>query len=159
MSLNLNDRPERAVSAYGASSAFNDAVNDSQFVRSFGFVALACSILIPISAAIGIGVGAAVAGFGSSTYYRILGISVVVMSLIGFWLGPLVFVSGLALGAGVAYKGVDILGVLTGEDKADPDFQTTLRRALIGIFFSSAGALLSSLWLILSTIHFLFSRA
>ena len=58
MSLNLN--------APATNSAFNDAVNDARFVRTFGVITLLGSIFMFIGGGVAIGVGLAVGGFGGS---------------------------------------------------------------------------------------------
>src|SRR6267142_3689432 len=96
MSLNLN-APE--------ASAYIDAVNDARFVRTFGMIALVGSILIFIGSAIAIGIGLAVMGFGSGRYYRTLGLAVVILGILGFFLAPLRLVASIVLAAGVVLKG------------------------------------------------------
>lgn len=155
MSLNLNDRPASGLSAYSSSQAFTDAVNDSRFVRTFGAVALVGSTVILISGAVAIGIGLAVAGFGSSRYYRVLGLVVAILGGAGFLLGPFAPLGGVVLSAGIVSKGADVLGTLASEGQGDPDWQSTRTRTLIGMVLSSIGFFISGLWLILSLAAFL----
>jgi hypothetical protein len=143
MSLNLNAP---------APSAYIDAVNDARFVRTFGFIALIGSILIFIGGAVAIGVGLAIMGFGSSRYYRVLGLAVVILGILGFILGPFRIVASIVLGAGVAWKGKKVLDVLANEGKDDTDWQATRKRALTGIILSVIGILVSFGWLGLSAL-------
>ena len=148
MSLNLNDRAA-SPSAYHMSAAFNDAVNDAQFVRTFGIAALVCSILTIFWAAIPIGVGMAVLGFGKTRYYRLLGLAVVVLSIAGVLIGPLRVIGAAALCAGVGWRGIEILGLLAKEGKGDPDWPETRKRSIIGIVLSAAGLLVCAIWMTL----------
>lgn len=143
MSLNLNA---------AAPSAYLDAVNDARFVRTFGIIALGGSILIFIGGAVAIGVGLAIMGFGSSRYYRLLGLTVAILGILSFILGPFRIVASIVLGAGVAWKGKKILNVLAQEGKDDADWQQTRKRALTGIVLSAIGILISFGWLALSAI-------
>jgi hypothetical protein len=143
MSLNLNA---------SAPSAYVDAVNDARFVRTFGIIALVGSILIFIGGAVAIGVGLAIMGFGSSRYYRLLGLAVVILGILGFVLGPFRIAASIVLGAGVAWKGKKVLNVLAHEGKDDADWQETRKRALTGIILSVIGILISFGWLGLSAI-------
>src|SRR5215467_8712461 len=100
MGLNLSDRPA-SPSSYSTSQAFTDAVNDSRFVRTFGAVAVAGSIFLFIAAGVGIGIGLAVMGFGSTRYYRALGLIVVFLAIGGVLFGPIAFLGPVALSIGV----------------------------------------------------------
>src|SRR5258706_9629683 len=104
MSLNLTDQTPPSSSTYYISPAFNDAVNDAQFVRTFGIAALVCSILSLIRPEIAIGVGLAVLGFGKTRYHRILGLTVVIVSIGGILLAPLRVLGSVVLAAGVIWK-------------------------------------------------------
>lgn len=146
MSLNLNDPPSPGPSKYHMSPAFNDAVNDAQFVRTFGIAALVCSILTLFWAAIGIGVGIAVLGFGKTRYYRVLGLAVTIVSIAGVLLAPLRVLGCVVLALGVGWKGLDILGLLSREGKGDPDWQVTRKRVLVGMTFSAIGLLVDVAW-------------
>ena len=138
MSLNLN-APQ--------ASAYIDAVNDARFVRTFGMIALVGSILIFIGGAIAIGIGLAVMGFGSGRYYRTLGLTVVILGILSFFLGPLSIVGSIVLAAGVALKGKTVLNTLAREGKDDPDWQITRKRAITGIVLSVIGIVCSFAWL------------
>lgn len=146
MSLNLNDPPSPKPSKYHMSPAFNDAVNDAQFVRTFGIAALVCSILTIIWAAIGIGVGIAVLGFGKTRYYRTLGLAVTIVSIAGVLLAPLRVLGCVVLALVIGWKGLDILNLLSREGKEDPDWQETRKRVFVGIAFSAIGLLVNVAW-------------
>jgi hypothetical protein len=137
MSLNLNDKVQNTSSAYCTAPEYTDAVNDSQFVRTFGVVALLASILALIHGAIVIGIGMAVLGFGRTSYYRILGIATIALSIASFLLPPLAFLGPIVLSGGVAFKAFDILGTLSSVGKDDPDWQATHKRAITGLVLSA----------------------
>src|SRR5262252_8674774 len=104
MSLGLNPKDEkgRAESAYSNSQTFIDAVNDAQFVRSFGMAALVGSILgFLFNGALTIGIGLAVMGFGSTLYYRLLGLLVVILAASTFLVGPLGLLGQMTLSVGI----------------------------------------------------------
>ena len=138
MSLNLNA---------ATPSAYIEAVNDARFVRTFGLIALLGSILIFIGGAVAIGVGLAIMGFGSSRYYRVLGLAVVILGILGFVLAPFRIIASIVLGAGVAWKGKNILNTLAVEGKEDADWQVTRKRAITGIVLCVIGILISFGWL------------
>ncbi len=138
MSLNLNA---------ATPSAYIEAVNDARVVRTFGLIALLGSILIFIGGVVAIGVGLAVMGFGSSRYYRVLGLAVVILGILGFIIGPFRIIASIVLAAGVAWKGKNILNTLAVEGKEDADWQVTRKRAITGIVLSVIGILISFGWL------------
>ena len=138
MSLNLNASPP---------SAYLDAVNDARFVRTFGIIALLGSILIFVGGAVAIGVALAVMGFGTGRYYRGLGLAVVILAILGFFLWPVRIIASIVLAAGVAWKGKTILDTLALEGKDDADWQVTRKRAITGIVLSVIGVLFSFAWL------------
>ena len=138
MSLNLNAPTP---------SAYIDAVNDARFVRTFGIITLLGSILIFVGGAVAIGVGLAVIGFGGSRYYRVLGLAVVVLAILGFFLGPFRILASIVLGAGVAWKGKSILNTLEVEGKDDVDWPVTRKRAITGMVLSVIGILFAFAWL------------
>ena len=151
MSLNLNDRAASG-SAYSMSQAFTDAVNDSRFVRTFGAVAILGSIFLFIMAGVEIGIGLAVMGFGSTRYYRVLGLTVVVLAIAGILFGPIAFLGPLALSGGVGLKALGVLQALATEGKGDPDWRDTRNRAIAGLIFSVIAFLIAGLWIILLSI-------
>ncbi len=155
MSLNLNEKLPVSSSAYCTSATFTEAVNDAQFTRTFGFVALICSLLIFIGGAIVLGIGMAVIGFGKTRYYRVLGITMIVIAVLSFLANPVSMVGPLVLSAGVAWKGFDILSTLSQEGKGDPDWQPTRRRAITSIVLSGIGLIISLIWLLLIMVGWL----
>lgn len=157
MSLNLGQTPANSPSQYTTSQSFTDAVNDSRFVRTFGVIALIGAILVSlVSGAIAIGLGAAVMGFGASRFYRLLGLGVAILGVAYFLWIPLVPAGAVLLSAGIAYKGIDVLGTLATEGKSDPDWKETRSRAIVGTIFSVAGFIVSGLWMMLLIIGTLF---
>lgn len=148
MTLNLNDQPTSG-SRYTTSQVFTEAVNDSRFVRTFGTVAILGSILLFLSAAVEIGIGLAVMGFGSTRYYRVLGLTVVIIAIAGMFVAPIAFLAPLALCAGVAVKGGGVLHTLETEGRDDPDWQDTRKRAVIGLILSAIASIVSGVWIIL----------
>jgi hypothetical protein len=146
MSLNLNA---------STPSAYMDAVNDARFVRTFGIIALLGSILIFIGGAVAIGVALAVMGFGTGRYYRALGLTVVILAILGFFLWPFRIIASIVLAAGVAWKGKRILNTLSLEGKDDSDWQVTRKRAITGIVLSVGAVLFSFAWLGLGLIGFI----
>jgi hypothetical protein len=138
MSLNLNA---------SSPSAYIEAVNDARFVRTFGIIALLGSILIFIGGAVAVGVGVAVMGYGSGRFYRALGLAVVILGILGFILGPFRIIASIALGAGVVWKGKNILNTLALEGKEDSDWVETRKRAMTGIVLSVIGIVISFAWL------------
>jgi hypothetical protein len=157
MSLNLNERSASASSTYYTAPAFNDAVNDAQFVRTFGIAALISSILTLFWPAIAIGVGFAVLGFGKTRYYRLLGIGVMVVSIVGVLISPLRVLGSTVLCIGVGWKGIDILGLLAKQGKGDPDWPATRKRSILGIALSAVGLLINAGWITLLLVAVFFA--
>jgi len=149
MSLNLNEKLPATGSAYYTSTSYTDAVNDAQIVRTFSFIALAGSVLIFIGGFIAVAVGVAVMAFGGKRYYRILGLSVVLLSLGSFGFPVLRIIASVALCVGVGWRAMQVLSTLAAEGKGDPDWQTTRNRALLGLALSCLGLLISAVWLLL----------
>jgi hypothetical protein len=149
MSLNLNDRPPTTSGIYHTSPIYTEAVNDAQFVRTFGIIALIGSTLIFLGGAIAVGVGLAVIGFGRSLYHRLLGGTVIVLALVSYLFAPFGYLAPIALCLGVGYKGLQVLGVLAKEGKGDPDWQETKNRATLGIVLCGIGIVIAALWLTL----------
>ena len=158
MSLNLNEREPAGASTYNTSPEYTDAVNDAQVVRTFSFIALVGSALVFIGGVVAVGVGAAVMAFGGKLYYRILGLSVVILSVASFLMPILRIIASVVLCAGVAWRAGDILATLTAVGKDDPDWHTTRGRAILAAVLSGIGILISAGWLILFLIASLRSR-
>ena len=154
MSLNLNDRTG-SVSSYTMSQVFTDAVNDSRFVRTFGAVAILGSIFLFIAAGVEIGIGLAVTGFGSTRYYRVLGVTVVALAIAGVLFGPVAFLGPVVLSVGVGLKAMDVLQTLATEGKGDPDWHETRNRAIVGLVLSGIAFIISGLWIVLLLIALL----
>jgi len=140
MSLNL-------TSSASAPSPYIDAVNDARFVLTFGLIALLGSIFIFIGGGVTIGIGLAVSAFGSGRYYRVLGLSVVVLAILGFLFDPFQLFASTLLAVGVAWKGKTILDTLASEGKDDPDWHPTRKRAVTGMILSAIGVLITLGWL------------
>ena len=139
MSLNLNAQHGR----YTGSTAFNDAFNDAQFVRTFGLIALVGSFLGILGGAVAIGLGLAVLGFGTGRYFKVLGGMVMVLGVLSLIFAPAGILGSLVLAAGIVWKALSVRRVLDNEGKDDPDWHTAHSRAIIGLVTSSAGALVS----------------
>ena len=161
MSLNLNDRVPVRSSAYDTSATYTDAVNDSRFVRTFGMVSLVGSIiLIFLGGAVAMGIGAAVLGFGSTRYYKLLGLVVIAIGAVtAVTVSPLRVLAMTVLSAGIALKAMDVLKTLASEGKGDPDWGETRTRAITGLGLSAAGFVLSGILLILAVIGLLLQAA
>ena len=147
MSFNPNQPPPPPSSSYNTSSTYNEAVNDSQLVRTFSIIAVLGSALIFIGGAVAIGVGAAVIGLGGTKYYRILGIAIIVLAVLSFLIAPLRIIASAVLSGGVMWRGFEILSTLAAEGKGDPDWQPTRERALLGIVLSGVGLVVNAGWL------------
>jgi hypothetical protein len=159
MSLNLKEEKSRPASAYSTSQSFIDAVNDSQFVRSFGMAALVGSILgFLFNGALTTGIGLAVIGFGATLYYRLLGLSVVILAASPFLLGPLGLLGQMVLSVGVGLKSFQVLSVLAAEGKGDPDWGSTQKRALTGMVLSIIALVVAVIWFVLSLLAFAVRR-
>ncbi|HMV99742.1 MAG TPA: hypothetical protein PLB18_17900 [Acidobacteriota bacterium] len=140
---------------------FNEAVNDAWFVRTFGALALGASVASMASIGFLIGAGMAVMGFGTSRFYRWLGLAIILLSGTGMFLPPGLQSLGhcasvLALGGGVCVKGFKILELLGGSDQSDPDWKPTQRKALVGMLLSGLGVILVLGWVTLSVTGYLF---
>jgi hypothetical protein len=148
MGLNLSDR-SASPSAYTTSQAFTDAVNDSRFVRTFGVVATIGSIFLFVFPSVEIGIGLAVMGFGSTRYYRVLGLAVVILAVGGVLFGPIAFLAPVALSAGVGLKAIGVLQTLAAEGKGDPDLPETRNRAVVGLILGGIAFIIAGLWIAL----------
>ncbi|MEP7270286.1 MAG: hypothetical protein ABI882_02220 [Acidobacteriota bacterium] len=140
--------------AHYSSDVFNDAVNSSRFVKSFGIAAVVYSLLavfaLPIlGVGIGVGAGLFIMRYDEGRYYRVLGLIVIIGALAGFFL-PVIgstVLSGTILG-----KAIQVLRVLSVEGRTDEEWPASQRRTLIGAVTSSIGLFVSVLLLILTTI-------
>lgn len=139
MSLNLTET--------AGPSPYIEAVNDARFVRTYGIISLLGSILVFIGGGVVIGIGLAIMGFGSGRYYRALGLVVALIGFLGFLFGPFRIIAPIVLGAGIAWKGKQILDVLAKDGKEDADWQVTRSRTLTGIVVSLIGLVLGLGWL------------
>src|SRR5213083_2958370 len=110
MSLNLTHQTPSSSSTYYFSRSFNDAVNDAQFVRTFGIAALVGSIISGGFPWIAFG-GLAVFGFGQTRYYRVLGLAIWIVFIVGIQVVPLRAIASVVLAAGVIWKGAEILSL------------------------------------------------
>lgn len=149
MSLNLNPTPSGHSSSYHTSPAYTEAVNDAQLIRTFSIIALIGSVLIFIGGAVAIGVGVAVIGLGGTRYYRILGISVIALSILSFIIGPFRIIASSVMAGGILWKGIEVLGTLAAEGKGDPDWQSTRQRAILGIVLSGIALAANAIWMVL----------
>ncbi|MFN7944377.1 MAG: hypothetical protein U0Z53_03420 [Blastocatellia bacterium] len=136
-----------------SSPTYNNAINDARFVKGFGITAAVYAALTILgigllSGGIGLGVGLFVLRYDSRTYFRVLGIVLMVLAVLGAILpfGPLVL-SGAVLG-----KGIQTLGVLSREGRNDDEWAPGRKRALIGTIAAGVGLLLSLLVMVLTAI-------
>jgi len=148
VSLNLNPQENR----YSSSSAFNEAFNEAQFVRTFGIIALVGSFLGFVGGAVAIGLGFAVLGFGTAHYFKLLGGSVAALGALSILLKPVAVLGSLVLACGLAWKALGIRRVLQSEGLGDPDWQTANNRALVGLITSGIGILISLIYVLLVTL-------
>ena len=144
-------------SSFYSSPAYNEAVNASRFVKGFGITALiyALAILTGIAllgGGIGVGVGLFILRYDSDLYYRLLG-SAVIVSAIGAFIVPLgVFIGPVMLSGAVAFKGMQVLGVLSKEGQSDEEWKPSRKRAIIGTIASTVGLAVSLLILLVAII-------
>lgn len=131
---------ERQVSPY------IEAVNDARFVKTFGIVSLIAS-LITCGPGFMIGFGVAVLGFGSTKYFRILGVTVAVLGGLSLLFRPFAALAALVLGVGIILKGREVLNVLEKEGRDDSDWEITRKRANIGLITSAISCVIGLLWL------------
>lgn len=142
--------PQASTSAYSNSPRFVEAVNDSRFVQTFGLVSFVAALVVCIGGAVTLGVGIAVAGFGHAKFYKVLGVAVTIMGLVGFAIAPVALLGKVVLCAGVGWKAFEVIGVLASEGKGDPDWGATRTRAIVGLVASILGAFFGTIWLALT---------
>jgi hypothetical protein len=136
------------------SPLYNQAINDSRFVKGFGLTALVYSLisvlgLTLLGGGIGIGVGLFIARYDSAKYYRILGIVVIAFALIG---AVVPFLGASVLSGAILGKGIQVISVLSKVDYKDEEWETGRKRALIGTVASGAGLGISVILMVLFTI-------
>src|SRR5262245_12280978 len=133
------------------SPLYNQAINDSRFVKGFGLTALVYALisvlgLTLLSGGIGVGVGLFIARYDSAKYYRILGIVVIVFALIG---AVVPFLGAGVLSGAILGKGVQVISILSKVENKDEEWQTGKKRALIGTVASGAGLGISVILMVL----------
>ena len=114
---------------------------------SLAWRSLGASVVGIIFGPVHIGIAFAILGFGSTKYYRGLGIAAVILS----FLFPLIAPSLMCIGIG--YKGVKILETLSREGEGDPDWLDTRKRAIVGTVLSGIGLFVNVAWLLISLAH------
>jgi hypothetical protein len=134
-----------------ASTAFNQAVNDSRFVKGFGITALIYALTSLIGMAllgggIGVGAGLFIMRYDNARYYRILGITVIVFALLG---AVVPFLGAGVLSGAVLFKGLQVLRVFSKEGHNDEDWSPSRKRALIGTVASGIGVGVSAIIMLL----------
>jgi hypothetical protein len=110
-------------------------------------VALAGSILIFIGGAVAIGIGLAVIGLGGTRFYRILGVAVIALGVLGLLIGPFRVIASSVLAAGVMWKAIGVLGVLQTEGRGDPDWESTRKLTITAMVLSGIGLVVNAIWL------------
>ena len=140
-----------------ASVAYIEAVNASRFVKGFGITALVyalttgCGISL-LGGGIGIGVGLFILRYDSGTFYKYLGIAVIILAIAGAAIPLGLFLCPIVLAGAVLWKGIEILRLLSREGQSDEDWAVTRKRALTGAITSGAGIVISLSLLLLSVI-------
>ena len=136
------------------SPIYCQAINDSRFVKGFGLTAFAyvfISILeiSTLSGGIGIGVGLFITRYDTSKYYRILGIAVIVLAIIGYFIP---YLGAGVLSGAILGKGIQVLGILAKVQNKDEEWKAGRKRTLIGTVASGAGLAISVILMILFVI-------
>ena len=153
-SLNITSPDERPSSFESKlSPQYLEAVNAARFVKGFGITALVYSLLLflginILSAGIGLGTALFILRYDDQKFYRVFGITVIVVAL----LFPIAFLSPVVLSAGVLWKGWQTLKTLSKEGQEDEDWQVSKKRALIGTITSGVGLAFSLLFTALAII-------
>ena len=134
-------------------SKYNEAVNDSRFVKAFGITALIYALasltgIALLGGGIGIGVGIFIMRYDTARYYRMVGIAVIVFAILNY---VVPFVGAGVLSGAVLFKGIRVLGVLSKEGRNDEDWAPSQRRALIGTVASGIGTGVSAIAMMLLT--------
>jgi hypothetical protein len=138
-------------------SAYLEAVNTARFVKGFGITALFFSILLflgfnLLSAGVGLGIGLFILRYDSQTFYRVVGIVVIVVAIIL----PINSLSPAILSAAVLWRGLQTLRVLSKLGREDEDWAISKKRALIGTIASGFGLGISLLFMLLVVIWMAF---
>jgi hypothetical protein len=135
------------------SPRYAEAVNAARFVKGFGITALIFSMLLFVgwgfSVGGGIGIGLFILRYDKQTFYRALGITVMLLAI----LLPISFLSSLVLSSAVMWKGIQTLKTLSREGKDDDDWAISKKRAMIGTICSGAGILFFLLFLCVTMIQ------
>lgn len=150
LNMPSTDGSEETASTYCNSPAFTEAVNASRFVKTFGIIALVSSVLFCLKGAVIIGIGLFIMRYENTRFYRLLGLSVIILSVIGWFAAPITFISSAVLTGAIAWKGKEVLDTLAKEGHQDPDWAPTRKRAMIGTIASVVGLAISSLLLALT---------
>ena len=144
MSLNLNDKASSPDVRYHISTTFTQAINDAQFVRLLGVAVSITSVVSHFLPPVNLGIACAILGFGTTSYYRGLGVVGFILSFENAILGATVMC------VGIGYKGIDVLRTLSREGEGDPDWRDTARRAIAGTFFCALGLVINVVWIALT---------
>jgi hypothetical protein len=150
--MSIFQAPPSAVSTL---PAYNDAVNASRFVKGFGIAVLAYSFLLflglnLLASGIGIGTGLFIFRYDEQKFYRIVGVSVIVLAFVS----PIPFLSPTVVAASVLFKGSEILSILGESPKDDPDWSDTRSRTMLGMFAGGGSLLVISAYIVLWVISF-----
>src|SRR5207248_7315601 len=112
---------------------------------TFGIFALVNALLFCLRGAVGIGIGLFIMRYENTRFHRILGLTVIILSAIGWLLPPVSFISSAVLAGAVAWKGKEVFETLAKEGQQDPDWELSRKRAMIGTITSVIGLAISSL--------------
>ncbi len=134
-----------------SSPSFNEAVNTSRFVNSFGITSLIYALfsitgLNLLGGAIGGGVGLFIWRYGEARFYRVLGTLIVVFAFAGV---PFPGLGSGVLSAAILMKGTEVLRVLSKEGKNSNQWLPSRKRAILGTSAACFGLLISVLVLFL----------
>src|SRR5437867_5845659 len=135
-------------------SSFNEAVNTSRFVKSFGITALIYSLISVfgmnlLGGGIGAGVGLFIIRYDKAKFYRILGIVVIIFAFLG---ALIPFLGSGVLSGAVMWKGIQAFKVLSKEGRNEKQSEPSRKRVTIGIITSGIGLLISILLMYLFSV-------
>ncbi|HYE72515.1 MAG TPA: hypothetical protein VEF04_04255 [Blastocatellia bacterium] len=147
--LGLSPATEGYQPSQKISSAYVEAINAARFVKGFGITAMIFSMLLfggsLLSVAVGLGIGLFILRYDKQSFYRVLGITVMVLAI----LLPINFLSSLVLSGSVMRKGILTLRTLSRQSSEDDDWIVSKKRAMIGTICSGLGIAVFLLYLLI----------